>query len=249
MHPTLLLLAAFQLAVTLFLPNILLISATPSPSTPDIQQRGQLPQGWSSVGCWTDDPSLPTLTSIGNRDSFNMTVEECVALCNGANMSYAGLENGIDCHCGNVLTIGSTSAPASDCNSTCIGDHSEACGGSGSLSLYWNGVTQAQPTIVQSVNGWNFLGCYSDSSTARSLTVQAPVSQYNTSVESCTEACKAEGYSLAGMEFAQQCFCDHSIQHGGQMLDVGRCPLACSGNTTEICGGASSLVVYSFTSS
>ncbi|KAF8264549.1 hypothetical protein EI94DRAFT_463075 [Lactarius quietus] len=151
-------------------------------------------------------------------------------------------------NCGNVLTIGATRAPTSDCNITCVGDPNETCGGrKDRLDLYWNSVLQAQPTIVQSVNEWKYEGCYNDSNTARSLTVQAPVGQYNTSVESCTEACQAEGYSLAGTEFAQQCFCDHSIQNGGRMIDAGFCVLACSGNTTEICGGASSLVVYSFT--
>jgi len=245
MHHSLFLFAAFQLAVTFFLPNVLLISATLSPSQPDIQRRGPLPQlGWVSAGCWTDDPSLPALTSYWHRFSDNMTVEECIGFCINANMSHAGLGNGIDCHCGNVLTIGTTSAPASDCNATCVGDSTEICGGSDRLSIYWDGTTQVQPTIVQSVNDWRFQGCYNDTNTARVLTVEVP--QNNTSVESCTEACHAGGYSMAGLEFAQQCFCDHAIQNRGQKVDSGHCVLACYGNTTEICGGVDSLVVYNY---
>jgi len=241
MHPTLLLL---QLAVTGFLPNVLLISATPSPSPPDIQQRGQLPQGWSSVGCWTDNPSLPVLTSFWHRFAVNLTIEGCIGFCSNANGSYAGLENGMDCHCGDALTNGSTKAPDSDCNSPCVGDSTEICGGNSSLSIYWDGADPVQPAIVQSVNDWRFQGCYNDTNTARTLTVQVP--QDSTTVESCTEACKAGGYSFAGMEFAQQCFCDNSIQNGGGMIDAGHCALACFGNASEICGGANSLVVYNY---
>ncbi|KAF8264545.1 hypothetical protein EI94DRAFT_1738276 [Lactarius quietus] len=186
MHHSLFLFAAFQLAVTFFLPNVLLISATLSPSQPDIQRRGPLPQlGWVSAGCWTDDPSLPALTSYWHRFSDNMTI----------------------------------------------------CGGSDRLSIYWDGTTQ-------SVNDWRFQGCYNDTNTARVLTVEVP--QNNTSVESCTEACHAGGYSMAGLEFAQQCFCDHAIQNHGQKVDSGHCVLACYGNTTEICGGVDSLVVYNY---
>ena len=47
----------------------------------------------------------------------------------------------------------------------------------------------------------------SDSNNVRSLPVQISVigGQYNNSVESCVEACGAGGFSLAGMEFAQEC--------------------------------------------
>jgi len=240
-------LASFQLAVTVLLAIVPFMSATvtPSPSRPDIQQRHELTQGWFPLGCWMNDPSLPALTSFWHRFSDNMTVEECTGFCSNANKSYAGLEIGLDCHCGDILTNGSTSAPASDCNATCIGNSAEICGGSDRLSIYWNGANPVQPTIVQSVNDWRFQGCYSDTNTARALTVEVP--QNNTSVESCTEACHAGGYSLAGLEFAQQCFCDNSIQNGGLLIEVGSCPLACYGNTTEICGGVNSLVVYNFT--
>jgi hypothetical protein len=44
-----------------------------------------------------DNPSLPVLTSFWHRFSDNMTIEECVGFCSNANMSYAGLENGVDC--------------------------------------------------------------------------------------------------------------------------------------------------------
>ena len=63
--------------------------------------------------------------------------------------------------CGNVLTPGAVSISASQCNSTCIGDYSETCGGPLSLDLYASGATPPpQPTYVQSVDSWYYLGCF-----------------------------------------------------------------------------------------
>ncbi|KAI9449832.1 WSC domain-containing protein, partial [Lactarius psammicola] len=241
-----LLLAGFQLAVTVLLETVPFISATSSPSQPHrrglhfrdlvVQQRDVLPQGWSSLGCYTDDPSRPTLTSVGNRDQFNMTVENCVRFCDSRYNIYAGVENGEDCYCGNVTTVGSKSAPPKDCSSKCVGDISETCGGSNRLNLYWNG--EKYPLL-------NLPLFKRDSNDARVLTEQAPIGQYNTSVEGCTDACNARNYSLAGLEFAQQCWCDNSINNGGAQIDSTHCMLACSGNSSEICGGANSLVIYS----
>ncbi|KAI9436641.1 WSC domain-containing protein [Lactarius indigo] len=255
MHSKLFLRAGFPLAVTVVLVVVPLISATSSPlrlprrvpnfDDPIFQRRDVLPQGWSSLGCYTDDPSRPTLTSVGNRDSFNMTVENCARFCDSGNYIYAGVEDGKDCHCGNITTVGATSAPPGDCNSPCVGDISETCGGTDHLNLYWSGATPPpQPTFVQAVNRWYYVGCFNDSNDARVLTVQKPVGQHNNSVERCTDACKEGGYSLAGVEFAQQCWCDNNINNGGTQIDTKNCMLACSGNSSEICGGANSLVMY-----
>ena len=55
----------------------------------------------------------------------------------------------------------------------------------------------------------------SDSNDARTLTEPQAVvgGQYNNTVENCTEACKSSGYSLAGVEFAQEC-CTCSLFDG-----------------------------------
>jgi hypothetical protein len=52
--------------------------------------------------------------------------------------------------CGNTMTAGSTSATLLDCASQCVGDANQMCGGTNSLSLYWNGFAiEPGPTTVQ----------------------------------------------------------------------------------------------------
>ncbi len=136
-----------------------------------------------------DDPTQPTLTSRWNSDLKYMTVENCIAFCNTRKTIFAGVENGQDCckctsrrflqgvlqfvtlgyfhhtfwmpDCGNVTTVGAKSAPPEDCNSKCVGNASETCGGSNRLNLYWTGATPPpQPAIVSSVGSWSFQGCF-----------------------------------------------------------------------------------------
>jgi hypothetical protein len=66
--------------------------------------------------------------------------------------------------CGNVLTESATVALPSNCNTTCVGNSSQICGGANSqyLSLYWNSSSELQPypTIAESPNYWYLKGCY-----------------------------------------------------------------------------------------
>ncbi|KAF8268566.1 WSC domain-containing protein, partial [Lactarius quietus] len=171
-----------------------------------------------------------------------MSVELCVTYC-GINMSYiyAGLENSTDCYCGNVLTPGAECIASSQCNLQCIDDSSETCGGSDSIDLYWSGATPPpQPTIVPSAGSWYYVGCFSDQNNARSLGEQTPVigGGYNNTVENCVLACQDAGYGFAGLEFALQCWCGDAVLNGGEKIHPVHCMLACSGDSSERCGGA-----------
>jgi hypothetical protein len=58
-----------------------------------------------------------------------------------------------------------------------------------------------------SPSGWTFKGCYSDNPSARTLGnyIVVPGGTGATTIESCLSACKASGYSLAGVEYANEC--------------------------------------------
>ncbi|KAF8257826.1 WSC domain-containing protein [Lactarius quietus] len=179
-----------------------------------------------------------------------MTIETCIQTCQNSNKIYAGLEGGTDCSCGNVLTHGAALVSDSDCSTKCVGDSSEKCGGSDHVNLYWNGKPPGpQPTMVYSVGdaiSWEGGGCYSDLNTARALSVQVSVrgGAFNNTVGNCIEACVAGNYRAAGVEFAQECRCGNSLDHGTHSIDMSNCQLACSGDSTEICGGANAFMLY-----
>lgn len=64
-------------------------------------------------------------------------------------------------------------------------------------------------------------------------------------VESCVNTCIGLGYTVAGMEYSRQCFCDNYVRNGGANTTDSDCNMPCAGNSTEMCGAGNRLSVYS----
>jgi hypothetical protein len=63
---------------------------------------------------------------------------------------------------------------------------------------------------------------------------------------SCVEECIALGYTVAGMEYSDQCFCDDYIRNNATLAsEDSDCAMTCAGDSSEICGGPNLLSVYS----
>lgn len=66
-------------------------------------------------------------------------------------------------------------------------------------------------------------------------------------VELCQSACKSAGYSIAGLEYSQECWCGNSFVNGGVYVSAdgaSGCTMTCKGNTKEWCGGSNRLSAY-----
>lgn len=85
--------------------------------------------------------------------------------------------------------------------------------------------------------GWNLEGCYTDSVGARTLSNNVGVGSALTNAK-CRDGCKAAGFTLAGTEYAGECWCDNQIRNAGGPAPDGNagCNMACNGNATEMCG-------------
>jgi Glyoxal oxidase N-terminus/WSC domain len=193
-----------------------------------------------------------TLSSAFYGDGNAMTDEACVSYCAQLDFNYAGTEYASECFCGNQLATQSTLATASDCNMACTGANTTQCGGPNRLTVFWNGrVPSSGPAEVSAMNGWSSLGCYTDHGVAnRTLTTIMPTTggQSALTVERCTTACRAGGFTLAGLEYGSECFCGNSVANGGAPAPEGSagCNMGCNGNKTEKCGGPDRLNLYGF---
>ncbi|KAJ6549867.1 WSC domain-containing protein [Mycena capillaripes] len=83
-----------------------------------------------------------------------------------------------------------------------------------------------------------------DSTSARALKHLVAVSSPNMTVESCLDSCAAGGYILAGVEFGDECYCGNALLYVYGVSEA--CDMACSGNTSEFCGGPKALNLYQF---
>lgn len=91
---------------------------------------------------------------------------------------------------------------------------------------------------------WAYRGCYTEGSVGRALTIQQPDSGSLT-IQSCVSTCISAGYSVAGMEYASQCFCDGFVRNGANLTADADCSMPCSGDASQRCGAGNRLSIYS----
>ncbi|OWP06175.1 hypothetical protein B2J93_814 [Marssonina coronariae] len=154
---------------------------------------------------------------------------------------YAGLEYGEECFCG--ASVNNIQADESDCNQPCTGDSSEICGAFDRISIYQD------PTFpvadYTTISDYQQLGCHSEGSNGRSLAWrQDQVDSTTLTVETCLRACKAGGWSFAGLEYASECYCGVALGIGTLPIDDSTCNMPCNGDATETCGGRNALDLY-----
>ncbi|TAQ85766.1 hypothetical protein B7494_g5918 [Chlorociboria aeruginascens] len=105
------------------------------------------------------------------------------------------------------------------------------------------GTPETQYTDLTAKLDWEYYGCFTDTqNNARALTHGYP---NKGTIEDCIAECTTAGYSYAGLEVGDQCYCDNSLTpSNGNGVPSGLCNQQCIGNNKEICGGVSVLSVY-----
>ncbi|KAG9044270.1 hypothetical protein FS837_008421 [Tulasnella sp. UAMH 9824] len=175
---------------------------------------------WTNLGCYVDQSSR-TLNGASKVDN-SMTVGMCQTFCGGSGFIYAGVENKVECYCGNTLTVNSP-APSTDCQAPCGGDATQICGGSLNwrMTIYKYTSPTPQPTYTS-------VGCFVDSS-SRVLPTPAPTGTAITyTAQTCGTYCASLSLPYAGIEKAgAQCFCSDRIvlsNTGGVLVNPTECP-------------------------
>ncbi|KAG8777643.1 hypothetical protein FRC15_011219 [Serendipita sp. 397] len=169
-----------------------------------------------------------------------MTAPACMDGCFQRGYQFAGVEYADECYCAN--SIGSSGAVATGgCEMACSGDSATLCGGAGRLNVYkYTGSDlPVAPSVLESYNNYNSQGCYTDAVVSRVLTPQS-VSDSMT-VETCIDACSAASYSVAGLEYGNECYCGNALP-ATQATD--NCIMNCAGDGEHVCGGPDRLSVY-----
>ncbi|KAF5367856.1 hypothetical protein D9757_013694 [Collybiopsis confluens] len=182
--------------------------------------------------------SAASIPAIGN-----MTLETCAAFCGSVDYIYAGVEFAKECYCDSTIQLPSVAVPLSDCNSPCAGNASEICGGAESILIYTNG--KPSPVIVQEVEQWAYAGCFTDNVAARVLSTGIAIPA-GVKAETCTATCQTAGYTVAGLENAQECWCGHALANSSIHVGDEDCRATCIADHDEYCGAANRLAVYDF---
>ncbi|KAH9485995.1 WSC domain-containing protein [Psilocybe cubensis] len=208
--------------------------------------------GWTFVGCFTD--AAPATRTLQEHTITNpgMTPLLCTEFCGNFTtpLNFAGTEFTDECFCD--FNIQGTAVKVNDtlCNFPCGGDSTLTCGGASLISIFQNNNTGVGPlpTNKAKVGNFTFDGCFKDvdgtdtRTLLESFTVQGGVT-----IEGCTGTCLANGFTFAGLEFGEECWCGNgfNLPLANITAPLGDCSRACEANPTELCGAANRLSVYS----
>ncbi|KIO26870.1 hypothetical protein M407DRAFT_234142, partial [Tulasnella calospora MUT 4182] len=96
-------------------------------------------------------------------------------------------------------------------------------------------------------DGWTYLGCRGEPSGSRMMVAKLTTSTVSPGL--CSTACNSAGFTAAGMQYGNECWCGYSNQLGGATtLTEDRCSMACSGDSSLKCGNSYVNSVYTRTS-
>ncbi|KAF4470185.1 fungistatic metabolite [Fusarium albosuccineum] len=205
---------------------------------------------WAYVGC-APEGNTRTLNKYA-VSSDSMTIQYCTASCKAQGYPLAGMENGRECYCAGSLTSGASYMKASTCASlrkmVCRGNMTQYCGGPDSLTI-WNDTSYTPPTALvvgqtKISNGMaTYYGCYSEGANGRALSADSTADTVRMTNEMCVAFCQAGGYTFAGTEYSQECYCGNSIT-SNNITDITQCSMQCRGNIFSYCGAGNRLSVW-----
>lgn len=120
---------------------------------------------------------------------------------------------------------------------TCSGDSSQLCGGSWAVEIYQNSggtptTTSSTTTTTSPAPSWSPLGCFTDAA-SRALSGANTATSSNTPAF-CVNYCNSRGFTLAGVENGQECWCSSTFAYSGgagQPADPSSCSTPCTGNS------------------
>ncbi|KAJ3101095.1 hypothetical protein HDU97_001677 [Phlyctochytrium planicorne] len=205
-------------------------------------QLGQAAASVPSVkyeGCYVDAGNPRSMVWLGYQGDLN-SIKHCAATCSAKGFPYSGSEYSGECYCDNKITA--TKVADSECNKPCPGDAGAICGGDFRLSIY------SDPTLINvqyfqpNTTTVQYIGCQIDPLPNRVLSYAAFGPNSSMTVETCTKSCKDSGFTVAGLEYGQECWCGYTT--ASTPFPDTECFLHCSGNVSQICGAPSKLSVY-----
>lgn len=94
-------------------------------------------------------------------------------------------------------------------------------------------------------SGWGYVGCGTDNYYNRILTA-ANTAKDDMTNEQCVAFCESKGFSIAGTEYAKECYCGDSIPDSGAPVPgvPGNCKMPCAGDESQMCGAGGAITLY-----
>lgn len=157
------------------------VTSKPRPGAPSVNPGVD---GYTSIGCYTEATNGRALPN--GVQTAKKTVQQCVDACKASKYTYAGLEYGGECWCGNAFTAGSVPTAIGDCNMPCNDNATEYCGAGSRLNVYQYAVVSSSvaPSSTSTVS--SSTSSISTSSSTISTSTSTPLNSTSTVSSSTT---------------------------------------------------------------
>ncbi|PAA81169.1 hypothetical protein BOX15_Mlig028452g3 [Macrostomum lignano] len=182
---------------------------------------------FTAKGCFKDEAArdLPIVGMSGQ-----ISVNRCFRRCRDLGYFYAGVQNSMQCFCGNYYNQYGK-AEDSECNAKCRGNPYQTCGGAWRNNIYRTTFEEIHRTAV---------GCFKDKA---DHDLPEFVETGLMTVNLCLNRCSELGYKYAGLQEGNTCYCGNSYGRYGKG-DPTICFTMCSGNSNQMCGGTHYNLVF-----
>ncbi|CAG2252624.1 PLG [Mytilus edulis] len=214
------------------------------------------------IGCYQDHSKRILPKDVLTDKS--MTVQKCRQFCRKKGFKYAGVENGNECFCGDVLRK-NKKRKKGDCKTPCSGNKQQICGGPWRISIYTAQTSKCRNKChkkakcrkgkcvckgnyqgdgvksCKKVKQSAYIGCYQDHS--KRILPKDVLTDKSMTVQKCRQFCRKKGFKYAGVENGNECFCGDVLRKNKQRKE-GDCKTPCSGNKQQICGGPWRISIY-----
>ncbi|CCA73977.1 related to glyoxal oxidase precursor [Serendipita indica DSM 11827] len=127
-----------------------------------------------------------------------------------------------------------------------VGSLSEGVGSRGTQPVNISSISGVQlHDDDTNASGWEVRGCIQESKHGRALLGAAMTEESQMNLRKCAVLCANRGYSIAGVEFGHECYCDDALRNGVRMELINNvtCGIPCPGNPYENCGGRQALTI------
>ncbi|KAK4666514.1 hypothetical protein QC763_300910 [Podospora pseudopauciseta] len=204
----------------------------------DTEEPPVVISGFEYKGCYTDNVPQRVLGGI-TVAQHDMTLEKCAATCTAGGYAFFGVEYGTECFCGTSLDAASTKVSEGECSMTCMGNHSQQCGGPNRLNIYEKPNPVGAGSNLESVGDFHYASCWTDKVDDRSLKA-VDWRTDDMTVEKCADRCSE--FSYFGLEYSRECYCGNELI--GQVAPEKDCAMLCVGAPGQWCGGPDRMNLY-----
>ncbi|XP_050420558.1 uncharacterized protein LOC126833331 [Adelges cooleyi] len=190
-------------------------------------------------GCFADEPVKHKNGILTFQMGTNNSPKRCMNLCNIERYKYALLKGNV-CECRHNEVNYSLKRDHGACNTVCLENPSDYCGGQNVLSVYKTlydentGLVHAKPH-----------GCFKNP--RRHPTMDGwRINDRSLTVRQCVRSCYARRFPYAALVSSTECMCSFTKPSDEAKTDSDdECNTPCSGDATAKCGGKNVIDVYS----